>query len=140
MRYAASFTVHPPSTPSTRINITPVARREEAIQRGLKRRLEQLSEERERRARAAAAADEDFSAEFLTMARQVFDMIDVDESGYLDKDEIIDAVRANKQVINFLQTCSNQNLMYLLEPARLQQALAVLDTDRDGQIDASEWC
>jgi Ca2+-binding EF-hand superfamily protein len=30
--------------------------------------------------------------------------------------------------------------MYLLEPARLQQALAVLDTDRDGQIDASEWC
>ena len=92
MRYAASFTVHTPSTPSTRINITPVARREEAIQRGLKRRLEQLSEERERRARAAAAADEDFSAEFLTMARQVFDMIDVDESGYLDKDEIIDAV------------------------------------------------
>ena len=91
MRYAASFTVHTPSTPSTRINITPVARREEAIQRGLKRRLEQLSEERERRARAAAAADEDFSAEFLTMARQVFDMIDVDESGYLDKDEIIDA-------------------------------------------------
>ena len=74
------------------------------------------------------------------MARQVFDMIDVDESGYLDKDEIIDAVRANKQVINFLQTCGNQNLMYLLEPARLQQALAVLDTDRDGQIDASEWC
>ena len=140
MRYAASFLVHPPSTPSTRINITPVARREEAIQRGLKRRLEQLSEERERRARAAAAADEDFSAEFLTMARQVFDMIDVDESGYLDKDEIIDAVRANKQVINFLQTCGNQNLMYLLEPARLQQALAVLDTDRDGQIDASEWC
>ena len=79
MRYAASFTVHTPSTPSTRVNITPVARREEAIQRGLKRRLEQLSEERERRARAAAAADEDFSAEFLTMARQVFDMIDVDE-------------------------------------------------------------
>ena len=139
MRYAASFTVHTPSTPSTRINITPVARREEAIQRGLKRRLEQLSEERERRARAAAAADEDFSAEFLTMARQVFDMIDVDESGYLDKDEIIDAVKANKKVINFLQTCGNQNLMYLLEPARLQQALAVLDTDRDGQIDASEW-
>ena len=123
MRYAASFTVHTPSTPSTRINITPVARREEAIQRGLKRRLEQLSEERERRARAAAAADEDFSAEFLTMARQVFDMIDVDESGYLDKDEIIDAVKANKKVINFLQTCGNQNLMYLLEPARLQQAL-----------------
>ena len=26
------------------------------------------------------------------MARQVFDMMNVDESGYLDKDEIIDAV------------------------------------------------
>ena len=49
-------------------------------------------------------------------------------------------VKANKKVINFLQPCGNQNLMYLLEPARLQQALAVLDTDRDGQIDASEWC
>ena len=108
MRYAASFTVHTPSTPSTRVNITPVARREEAIQRGLKRRLEQLSEERERRARAAAAADEDFSAEFLTMARQVFDMIDVDESGYLDKDEIIGTVKADKKVINFLQPAATR--------------------------------
>ena len=112
---------------------------EEAIQRGLSRRLEQLSEERERRARIAAAADEDFSVEFLTMARAVFEMIDEDESGYLDKQEIIEAVQANKKVITFLQTCGNQNLMYLLEPSRLQQALAVLDSDRDGQIDASEW-
>ena len=44
---------------------------EEAIHRGLKKRLEQLADERERRERAAAAADEEFSAEFLNMARKV---------------------------------------------------------------------
>ena len=43
--------------------------------------------------RAAAAADEEFSAEFLTMARAVFDMIDKDQSGTLTKKEIVDAVR-----------------------------------------------
>ena len=59
MRYAASFTVHTPSTPSTRINITPVARRETAINRGLAKRLKDLEKERERRERAAAAAEAD---------------------------------------------------------------------------------
>ena len=43
--------------------------------------------------RAAAAADEEFSAEVLTMARAVFDMIDKDQSGTLTKKEIVDAVR-----------------------------------------------
>ena len=37
---------------------------EEAIHRGLKKRLAQLADERERRERAAAAADEEFSAGF----------------------------------------------------------------------------
>ena len=44
---------------------------EAAIQRGLSKRLEQLADERERRARAAAKADEDFTVEFLSMARKV---------------------------------------------------------------------
>ena len=46
--------------------------------------------------RAAAAADEEFSAEFLTMARAVFDMIDKDQSGTLTKKEIVDAVANDK--------------------------------------------
>ena len=62
---------------------------EAAIQRGLAKRLEQLAVERDRRERAAAAADAEFSAEFLTAARQVFDMIDADQSGWLDKDEVV---------------------------------------------------
>ena len=35
--------------------------------------------------------------------------------------------------------CGNKNLQYLLVPNRLEAALAVLDTDRDGHIDACEW-
>ena len=88
VRYAASFTVHTTSTPSTRINITPVARREQAIQRGLSKRLAQLAAERERRERAAAKADAEFSAEFLSMARKCFDLIDKDGSGTLEKPEM----------------------------------------------------
>ena len=55
-----------------------------------------MAKERERRERAAAAADEEFSAEFLTAARKVFQMIDDDDSGTLEKAEIVTAVRANK--------------------------------------------
>ena len=71
---------------------------EEAIHRGLAKRLDQLAEERERRERAAAAADAEFSAEFLSMAREVFDMIDEDQSGTLVKDEIVTAIKSNKKV------------------------------------------
>ena len=67
---------------------------EEAIHRGLAKRIEDLKAEQERRARAEAAADEAFSAEFLSMARMVFDMIDADESGTLVKTEIVRAVEA----------------------------------------------
>ena len=108
--------------------MTPDARRELAIQRGLAKRLEQLAIERERRDRAAMAADEEFTTEFLNAAREVFIMarepapiaafkakpsrararrknrdsrvvcsqIDVDESGDLEKAEIIDAVKNNQ--------------------------------------------
>ena len=44
---------------------------EAAINRGLAKRLEQMADERARAARAAAAADEEFSAEFLNAAREV---------------------------------------------------------------------
>ena len=114
------------SSPRRR-SITPDARRELAIQRGLAKRLEQLAIERERRDRAAMAADEEFTTEFLNAAREVFIMarepapiaafkakpsraretrnrdsrvvcsqIDVDESGDLEKAEIIDAVKNNQ--------------------------------------------
>ena len=96
MRYAASFTVHTTSTPSTRINITPVARRETAINRGLAKRLKDLEKERERRERASTAADEEFSTEFLGLARKAFQMIDKDDSGTLEKEEILRAVRADQ--------------------------------------------
>ncbi|KAH8057475.1 hypothetical protein JL721_9724 [Aureococcus anophagefferens] len=112
---------------------------EEAIHRGLAKRLEQLADERERRERAARAEDEAFSAEFLSMAREVFDMIDKDGSGSLDKKEVVTAIRTDKKVISFLQNCGNQNLQYLLVPARLEMALNTLDTDRDGEINAPEW-
>ena len=44
---------------------------DEAIQRGLSKRLEQLAMERERRERAALRADAEFSTEFLNAARKV---------------------------------------------------------------------
>ena len=57
------------------VRSSPVAaRREEAINRGLAKRLEQLAIERERRDRAAMAADEEFTVEFLNAAREVFIM------------------------------------------------------------------
>ena len=60
--------------------------------------------------------------EFLSAAREVFDMIDVDESGSLDKHEIVTAVQTDQKVIDFLRTCGNENLQYLLVPARLARS------------------
>ena len=120
--------------------ITPDARRETAINKGLAKRLEQLAIERERRERAALRDDAEFSTEFLNAARRCFEMIDKDDSGTLEKQEVIDAVGADKKVINFLVNCGEPNLQYLLVPARLESALQQLDTDRDGHIDAQEWC
>ena len=66
-------------------------------------------------------------------------MIDEDDSGTLTKDEITTAVKANKEVIDFLVNCGNPHLQYLLVPARLEAALAELDTDRSGEVDLPEW-
>ena len=51
-------------------------------------RDEQLAAERERRERAALRADAEFSTEFLNAARKVFQMIDDDGSGTLEKAEM----------------------------------------------------
>ena len=48
-------------------------------------------------------------------------------------------MKNDKKVIKFLCNCGNQNLQYLLVPSRLDKALAEMDTDRDGTIDADEW-
>ena len=96
--------------------------------------------ERERRERAALRADAEFSTEFLNAARKVFQMIDDDGSGTLEKAEIVTAVKCNQRVIKFLVNCGNPNLQYLLVPARLESALQQMDTDRDGHIDEGEWC
>ena len=65
--------------------------------------------------------------------------IDKDDSGSLDREEIVKSVRADKKVIDFLTNCGNKNLQYLLVPARLDSALAQMDTDRDGEFSLSEW-
>lgn len=132
-------------TPSTRrlldgVSLVDLRTGEEAINRGLAKRLQQMSEERARAARAAAAEDEEFSAEFLSMARQVFQMIDKDNSGTLVKQEIVEAVsEQSNPVVLFLINCGNENLQYLLVPARLDAAMAAIDTDSDGEITAIEW-
>ena len=113
---------------------------DEAISRGLAKRLEQLAAERERRERAAEKADAEFSNEFLNAARKCFEMIDDDQSGTLEKAEIVTAVQSNQKVIKFLINCGNKNLQYLLVPSRLEAALAAMDTDNDGHVDIDEWC
>ena len=45
-----------------------------------------------------------------------------------------------QEVIKFLTDCGNKNLQHLLVPSRLESALAQMDTDHDGTIDADEWC
>ena len=79
---------------------------EEAIKRGLAKRVSQLQDEQERRAKAAAAENAAFSAEFLGAARRVFAMIDVDNSGTLTKEEIKRSVKSDKEVIDFLKDLS----------------------------------
>ena len=122
------------------IRLTDAHTGEEAIHRGLKKRLEQLADERERRERAAAAADEEFSAGFLNAARDVFIMMDKDDSGTLTKEEILHAVKNEDEVQKFLISCGNQNLSDLMVPSKLEKTLAELDTDKSGEVDLPEWC
>ena len=76
------------SSPRTPGSLVDVRTGEEAINRGLAKRLAQLAAERERRERAAEKADAEFSNEFLNAARKCFEMIDDDQSGTLEKAEM----------------------------------------------------
>ena len=71
-------------------------------------------------------------------AKQVFLLIDKDNSGTLDKGEIIKAVKEDEKVKSFLATCGEPNLEFLTQPARLHKALEVLDTSKDGEVDMEE--
>ena len=42
-------------------------------------------------------------------------------------------------MIDFLRTCGEENLQFLLHPPRLKKALEVLDEDGSGEIDIHEW-
>ena len=66
-------------------------------------------------------------------------MIDVDNSGTLTKEEIKKSVKSDKEVIDFLKDCGEENLQFLLEPKRLDRALNALDTSQDGEVDVDEW-
>ena len=87
-RRAASF--------STSDDSLRAQRREEAIYRGLAKRLEDLAEDRDRRERAAAKADEEFALGFLMAARQVFDTMDKDGEGIIDRSVCDNAMSATK--------------------------------------------
>ena len=51
----------------------------------------------------------------------------------------VKAVKEDKEVIDFLRTCGEENLQFLLHPPRLKKALEVLDEDGSGEIDIEEW-
>ena len=103
----------------------------ESIDRALKACLAARAEERE--------DDDRFSIEFLSLAREVFQLIDTDGSASLDKDEIVRGVEVNGDVQKFLISCGNQYLQYLLVPARVKAMLWELDTDHDESISLEEW-
>ena len=89
-------------------------------------------------AKAAQKEIEEFTDSFLTAAARCFDLIDKDGGGSLDKSEIVTACASDKEVIHFLSNCGEENLQFLLIPARLQKALEILDTDKSGEVDREE--
>ena len=114
------------------------ARREDAIAKALQKKLEQRRAMREANAEAFRREIEEFTANFLNAAREAFALIDKDDSGSLSKTEIVRAVREDRPVIDFLRNCGEENLQFLLQPARLEKALAQLDTDNSGEVDIDE--
>ena len=93
---------------------------------------------RELDAKNAAKEIEEFTNEFLSAARRCFELIDKDGGGTLSTAEIVEAVKNDAEVIDFLKNCGEENLQFLLHPPRLKKALAVLDEDKSGEIDVEE--
>ena len=76
----------------------------------------------------------------MNAARDVFIMMDKDDSGTLTKEEILHAVKTEDEVQKFLISCGNPNLADLMVPSKLERTLAELDTDKSGEVDLPEWC
>ena len=60
-------------------------------------------------------------------------------AGTLTKHEIIRSIKEDAKVVQFLRNCGEENLQFLLQPARLSKALDALDTNKDGEMDIEEW-
>ena len=116
-----------------------VTRREAAIESALKNKLEAKKKAREAAAAAAQREIAEFTAHFMEAAQRCFELIDKDDSGTLTKEEIVVAVKSDKEVVDFLKTCGEPNLVALTQPARLSKALDMLDTSKDGEMDMDEW-
>ena len=71
---------------------------EECIEIALANKLEQRAAAREASKKAAAKEIEEFTGEFLNAARRTFLLIDKDNSGTLDKAEIIKSVKTDQEV------------------------------------------
>ena len=115
---------------------------EEAIEVALRAKLAARAERRAKSSAAARKEIAEFTAEFLSAAREVFELMDEDDSGTLVVDEIVKAVdpkKGNKKVIKFLETCGEPNLQFLVRPKTIRRALRVLDVSGDGEIDIDEW-
>ena len=113
---------------------------EQCIEIALQNKLAARAAKRELDAKNAAKEIAAFTSDFLNAARKCFNLIDKDMSGTLEIDEIVTAVKTDQEVISFLQNCGEENLQFLLQPARLKKALKALDTDGSGEIDVEEWC
>ena len=112
---------------------------EDCIESALANKLAERAARRELQAKAAQKEIEEFTAEFKSAARRCFQLIDKDGGGTLSHDEIVTAVKTDQEVISFLKTCGEENLMFLLHPPRLKKALEALDADGSGEIDVEEW-
>ena len=111
---------------------------ETCIEDALKNKLAARAAKRELDAKNAAKEIEEFTNEFLSAARRCFELIDKDGGGTLSTAEIVEAVKNDAEVIDFLKNCGEENLQFLLHPPRLKKALAVLDEDKSGEIDVEE--
>ena len=91
------------------------------------------------RLKQAGAEDDRWIDDFLDLAVQVYDLIDDDGNGSLEKAEVVRAVQEDEDVIEFLVKCPHAELQDLLIPAKLESSLDAMDTDDDESISKDEW-